>query len=178
MVLTAREAQYCSNIADRLRRLREFVGTIGLGDPEDPAQWLSVLTEIRAIQGNLSNDISFVATLMAKQYLADRFGVADFDAAAKPQGATGLDIQAQAADGRRVAAELKTTVPYLGHDFGAQQKQGFQRDFEKLRKAEAEIKVLFVTDHGAFTALKATKYRSQLAGITVVLLTTKDCFTN
>ena len=46
----------------------------------------------------MSNDVSFAATLLTKQYLFAKFGVT-FDAAEKPQGAPGIDIDLKATDG-------------------------------------------------------------------------------
>ena len=71
----------------------------------------SYLTGIKAALGNLSNDLGFVATLLVKHYL-EHFAIIDFDAAAKAQGAAGVDIEAATADGRTIAGELKTTTPY------------------------------------------------------------------
>ena len=38
---------------------------------ENSAAWYAYLAELKEIQGNANIDVSFVATLLAKQYLAD-----------------------------------------------------------------------------------------------------------
>ena len=121
----------------------------------------------------MSNDLGFFATLMAKQFLSRRHYV-EFDAAAKAQGAPGLDIDTQTRDGRRVIAEIKTTVPYLGTDFGAQQATSIKKDIVKLNSASADYKYFFVTDASAFKALKAKRYLVSTVGIRIVLLTTGE----
>jgi hypothetical protein len=158
-VLTEAERRYCSEIAARVSRLREFLHTNALAEPPDPAQWHSFLSALRKIQGNINNDGSFIATLLAKQYLHSTFGV-DFDAAAKPQGAPGIDIDATTPEGHRLVAEIKTTVPYNGTDFGEQQAASFKKDFAKLAASDAKHKLLLVTDSAAFEALKRQKYTS------------------
>jgi hypothetical protein len=39
--------------------------------------------------------MSFLATLLAREYLNERFVLGDFDAAAKAQGASGPDVEAR-----------------------------------------------------------------------------------
>ena len=65
---------------------------------------------------------------MAKQYLNTNYGIDDFDAAEKPQGAPGLDIDIKTRSGQRIIAEIKTIYPYQSDDFGAQQKNSFKKD--------------------------------------------------
>lgn len=149
--LTNRERQYCGEIADRLAQARDLLNTRELGRP-DPVKWYEMLAELKQIQGNASNDISFVATLLAKQYLASRFGV-DFCAAEKPQGAPGIDIDIATAAGERIVGEIKTTVPYQTVDFGAQQAAMFKKDFVKLANADAAHKFMFVTERKTFEVL-------------------------
>jgi hypothetical protein len=92
---------------------------------------------MKAIVGNASNDMSFIAALMAKDYLYSTLPMVDYDAGLKPQGAPGLDIDERTSDGRRVVGEIKTTTPYNGPDLGAQQKAMFAKDFDKLNAASA-----------------------------------------
>jgi hypothetical protein len=77
------------------------------------------LSGIKEIVGNASNDLSLVATLMAKEHLYRMLPMQPFDAALKPQGASGLDIDECTVDGERVVAEIKTTSPYRPNDLGA-----------------------------------------------------------
>ena len=170
-MLTEKEKRYCSEIADRVSRMREFLNENALVEPPQPTEWHTFLSNLRKIQGNLSNDGSFIATLLAKQYLHSRFGI-EFDAAEKPQGAPGMDIDLVNSDGRRIVAEIKTTVPYQVSDFGAQQAASFKRDFAKLVASEADYKFLFVTDSGAFSALKKGKYTTLMPGVRIVHLET------
>lgn len=169
MELTAQERRYCSNIADRVSQVRQFLSGNALTEPPDPAQWHSFLSALRKIQGNISNDGSFVATLLARQYLHSKFGI-DFDAAEKPQGAPGIDIDVETPEGHRIVAEIKTTVPYKGADFGEQQAASFKKDFAKLVASEAKHKFLFVTDSSAFAALRRDKYTKLMPGVRVVHL--------
>lgn len=143
-MLTDQELDYCSKIALRVAEARTFLDSHSLSEPLEPTALFAFLSELREIQGNLSNDVSFAATLMAKAYLLPKFGLT-FDAAEKAQGAPGLDIDVMAPDGSRVVGEIKTTVPYQGNDFGAQQAASFKKDFAKLTSAQAKHKFLFIT---------------------------------
>ncbi len=170
-MLTEREKRYCSDIAGRMARLRGYLNDNALGEPPEPTAWYTFLSTLRQIQGNLSNDVSFVATLLAKRYLQSKFGV-DFDAAEKPQGAPGIDIDVETSEGHRIVAEIKTTVPYQASDFGAQQAASFKKDFAKLAASEATHKFLFVTDSRAFSALQRPKYTKLMPGVRIVHLAT------
>jgi len=154
-----------------MSRMREFLNEKALVEPAEPAEWYAFLSALRQIQGNLSNDVSFIATLLAKRYLRSKFGV-DFDAAEKPQGAPGIDIDVQTSDGHRIVAEIKTTVPYQASDFGAQQAASFKKDFVKLAASSATHKFLFVTDSRAFSALQKSKYTKLMPGVRIVHLAT------
>jgi hypothetical protein len=172
-MLTESEKRYCSEIADRVSRMREFLNKNVLVEPPEPTEWHSFLSTLRKIQGNLSNDGSFIATLLAKQYLCSKFDV-EFDAAEKPQGAPGIDIDIETSEGHRIVAEIKTTVPYQVSDFGAQQAASFKKDFAKLAASEAKHKFLFVTDSGAFSALQKDKYTKLMPGVRIVHLATRQ----
>jgi hypothetical protein len=128
-----------------------------LAEPPEPKAWVQFLAKLREIQGNVSNDVSFAATLMAKEYLSRKFGVT-FDAAKKPQGPAGIDIDIPTNSGERVIGEIKTTVPYHRQDFGAEQAKNFKGDFVKLASTTAMHKFLFVTDTRAYIALQKPKY--------------------
>ena len=164
-------------IEQRLMQIRAHLSSREFPSLDDAGAWYVYLAELKAIQGNSSNDVSFIATLMAKQYLARRYGLQGFDAAEKPQGAPGIDIDARLPDGRRLVAEIKTTSPYMPNDLGAQQKAMLEKDFTKLANAIADIKLFLVTETKTFELMKKPKYKSQLSGVTVVLLTTNEEFT-
>jgi hypothetical protein len=85
-----------------------------------------------------------------------------------------MDIDARLPNGKSLVAEIKTTSPYKPNDLGAQQKAMFEKDFAKLANAEAEIKLFLLTEHATFDLMKKPKYRSQLSGVSVVLLTTGE----
>jgi hypothetical protein len=175
-LLTEREHRYCADIKDCIVRVREFLLSTELADSPAPKDLFQFLAMLREIQGNLSNDVSFAATLLAKEYLSAKFDVT-FDAAEKPQGAKGIDIDIQSPSGERIVAEIKTTVPYRDSDFGEQQRASFKKDFVKLAAATAMHKFLFVTDSRAYLALQKQKYLEQIPGVHVVNLITAEGFT-
>lgn len=166
-----------NEIERRLKQMRDYLSSREFPPLDDTAAWYVFLADLKAIQGNSSNDVSLIATLIAKQYLARRYGLQGFDATDKPQGAPGIDIDARLPDGRRLVAEIKTTSPYMPNDLGAQQKAMFEKDFTKLANAIADIKLFLVTETKTFELMKKPKYKSQLSGVTVVLLTTNEEFT-
>ena len=170
-MLTDKEKNYCSEIASRVSRVRAFLNENVLADPADPTTWHSFLSELCRIQGNISNDGSFIATLLAKEYLQSKFRV-DFDAADKPQGASGVDIDVRTSEGQRIVAEIKTTVPYKTSDFGGSQADHFKKDFAKLTASSADHKFLFVTDSQASAFLQKEKYRKLIPGVRIVHLGT------
>lgn len=175
-MLTFKEVEYFESIVERVQRMREFLSehqTPQLGDSRD---WYSFLAAFKAIQGNLNNDISFVATFMTKEFLCQRFDIHSFDAAGKAQGAPGLDIDVRTEDGLRVIAEIKTTYPYRSDDLGAQQKASFRRDFGKLNSTDADEKFFFVTEQRTFDLMRREKYKSQVPGVHIVLLITGEEF--
>lgn len=169
---TADEQAYLQNAAKRLVQLRDFLNSTNIEEGADAVQWFECLAQVKAIQGNTSNTLSFIACLLAKEYLMTRFKIS-FDVATKPQGAPGLDIDlVDTASGKRIIGEIKTTVPYSGakNDLGAKQKETFKRDFDKLNHTTADYKFFFVTDKASFEVVQR-KYASQISGVEVVLLT-------
>lgn len=172
-VLTSREQKYCDEIADRIDRLRMLLTERSLDRQGPPAVWYEFLSALKQIQGNTSNDLSFIATLLAKRYLGEKHQVS-FCAAEKPQGAPGIDIDVTNPQGERIVGEIKTTAPYQVLDFGAQQAAMFKKDFAKLTAAEAKYKYLFVTEPVAFAILKKPKYLKHIPGVRIVLLTTGE----
>lgn len=175
MGLTEREHRYCTEIKKRITQARAFLLSADSADTPEPKALFQFLAKLREIQGNVSNDVSFAATLMAKEYLSAKFDIT-FDAAEKAQGAPGIDIDLLTGSGDRIVAEIKTTVPYQRSDFGAQQAASFRKDFVKLASAAAKHKYLFVTDNRAYEALRKPKYVAQIPGVRVVNLITGDEF--
>lgn len=111
---TTNEQTYLARIHERLNQLRTYLNTASLDTTADVAVWYTYIAEIRAIQGNINNDLSFLSVLLAKEYLVPRFDIEAFDVALKAQGAPGLDIDVMTTTGERIVAEVKTTVPYTG----------------------------------------------------------------
>ncbi len=170
--MTPNEKAYLQRIQTHIAELRVFLNNHTLDETQDIEAWFEFLGAIRAIQGNTSNDFSFLGCMLAKRYLAARFEIGDFDAAAKPQGAPGLDLDLTTTDGKRVIGEIKTTIPYSGakNDLGAQQKASFQKDFDKLNFAQADYKFFFVTDLKTYEVVQH-RYVKLIPGVEVVLLT-------
>lgn len=169
-MLTEKERSYSARIDERIGRLRSFLDSHELG-PTDPfTQWYEFLSSIRLIQGNLSNDIGFVATLLTKQYLSERFNIPHFDAADKARGASGIDIDVRTQEGLRIVAEIKTNVPYKDGDFGAKQAELIRRDLAKLDSAQADLRFFFVTEESAFEILTKPRSAWLMPKVRVVLL--------
>jgi len=171
--LTHGERAYCVAIADRIMRLRKLLDDAELCEPPDARRWFTYLATMKSVQRNVHIDLSFVATLLAKAWLSQRFPILAFDAAAKAQGANGLDVDLKTTVGSRIVAEIKNTVPYGANDFGAAQKREFAKDFGKLNAVVADHKFLFVTNPRAFTLLRG-KYSQQIPGVEIVLLEAED----
>lgn len=168
MKLSDLEREYSTTIHTKLRELRDFFSEAPLDPEAHPIEAYRFLSRLKGVLGNLNNDISYVATLMAKEYLSQHFDISSFDAAAKPQGAAGIDVEFRTPDGRRIAAEIKTTFPYQP-GFGAQQRATISKDIEKLKKSDADAKFLFVTEQLTFESVKKVRAWTG-AGIRVVLL--------
>jgi len=171
-MLTKGEERYCQLIREKIAGLQQYLSGKKLPGTRYTRKWYDFLSAIKAIQGNLNNDISFIATLLAKEYLTKHFKIDVFDAAEKPQGAPGLDIDILNKRGERIVAEIKTTIPYNGNDFGAQQKKMIEKDLMKLRCAEAKYKFMFVIVDETFTILCRAGYKSKTTGIHIVQLLT------
>jgi len=171
-IYTENEETYLKRIKERLTKLKSFLNTLNLEDDSELTDWYEGLSEIKTIQGNSNNDVSFIACVMAKGYLAKKFRIGTFDVAEKPQGANGLDIDLLTEGGERVVGEIKTTTPYSGakNDFGAKQKESFKHDFDKLNNIPADHKFFFLTDSKSFELVQK-KYAKLIANVNVVLLT-------
>jgi hypothetical protein len=167
VTLTEREERYGHEIRNKDGALRDFISGNALPLYLDERAWLTYLTGIKAILGNLSNDIGFVATLLVKRYLAERFAIVDFDAAAKAQGAPGEDIVAVTADGRQIIGELKTTTPYQP-GFGSQQRTTIIKDLVRLAASPAYFRFMFVTDPETFAILCKPSWMARAPGVEIV----------
>ena len=166
---TPKEQAYFKRISQHVATLYSYLSENPAPVEDDPATWFEFVARIRDIQGNISNDQSFLATLLAKIYLMNRFRLVDYDAAEKAQGAPGLDIDVLTLEGERIIGEIKTTVPYGKNDLGAQQKDSFRKDFRKLNEAVAQYKFFFVASRHTFEIMQQ-RYAQQIPGIEIVLL--------
>ncbi len=173
MDLAQQEIIACRQLLVRDRLLREFLAANSLVEPMEMKAWFRYLVGIKDVLGNVNNSVSLLATILAKQFLTERFRLAVFDAAAKPQGATGPDIAVTTLDGERIVGEVKTTSPYRLAGFGAAQEREFKKDFAKLNACGAHHRFLFVTDARTFDLLR-TRYLASIPGVRVVNLLSRS----
>jgi hypothetical protein len=147
--LTAGEKRYLDAILAKDAALRALLSS---GVPNnDPLKLLAYLIAVKSTLGNLNNDVSFVASLLVKPLLRERFGI-EFDAAFKAQGASGSDVECLLPDGNRVVGEIKTTKPYQP-GFGAAQKKEITKDLLRLANSDAEHRFMFVTDAESYRTI-------------------------
>jgi hypothetical protein len=146
--LTQNESEALKTTAKKLCELRDFLDSYPLDENLDLRRLKTAVEQVQEIQGNLANDGSLIACVLARQFLQRRFEIPAFDAAAKPQGAPGLDVDVLTSSQKRIIGEIKTTVPYERNrrDLGANQKATFIKDFEKLEGKKAHHKFFFVTN--------------------------------
>jgi len=105
---TAKEDAYIARIRDKIGALRCMLNERSLPDDNAvPMVWHTYLAEMKKLSGHANNDQTFVAGLMAKEYLYGRFSMCHYDAALKPMGATGLDIDERTLDGQRVVGRSR-----------------------------------------------------------------------
>ena len=169
-MLTPKEQIAINNLRNLISCLASFFSQNSPPLSDSPVEWYDYLAQFKDELGNVYNQISFVATLLAKSYLMDNFDLIAFDAAEKAQGASGLDIDAKTKNGQRIIAEIKTTHPYKDNDLGAQQVTSFKKDAEKLHRESADIKFFFVTDSQTFKVMKKTRFISMFSNIDIVCL--------
>ncbi len=167
---TTNEQAYFDRIRRQIDELRSYLDTHELPEDSSPDEWFDYAAGMKAIQGNTSNNLSFLACVLAKRYLAARFDIGDYDAAEKAQGAPGLDIDLTTNGNERIVGEIKTTVPHKENDLGSAQKTSFQKDFAKLNRAEAHFKFFFVTNTKTFEVVQQ-RYIDLIPGVELVLLT-------
>ena len=163
-----RERREFDALRERLQRLVDALSAAPLPESDVDA-WFRILIQLRTIQGNASNDLSFVACVLARDYLCQHCDIAPFDVAEKPQNAAGIDIDVRTREGARVIAEVKTTVPYAPNDFGAAQASSIKKDLDKLRRADADRKFFFLTDARAH-AVMHRKFAHVVPELELVLL--------
>lgn len=169
-MLTRNEKMVIDDIISRTSKLREYIGQTAADNSSVPNQLYRYLTTIKSIQGNLNRDVSFAANLMAKEYLERNYDVIDYDAAIKKQCAPGKDIDIVLPDGCRLVAEIKTTYPCSGNEFGANQITKLIEDLKKLRKTDADIRLLFLTERKSYELIRKSTLLSRFSEISIVLL--------
>jgi hypothetical protein len=170
--LTASELRYCETIRVKDAALRTYLAS-NIADQE-PGALFTYLIDLKRILGNFNNDISFVAGLLAKSFIRERFGV-DFDAAHKPQGASGFDVECVTNGGERIVGEIKTTTPYHP-GFGANQRKEIQKDLLRLAGSPAEHRFMFVTDADSYRTLHRGAFSRCAPGVEIVNLVRGESF--
>jgi hypothetical protein len=166
---TVKERAYFERICQHITALSEFLATTPQPEAGATLEWFEFIAKVRAIQGNISNDQSFLGTMLAKLYLMQHFDLGDYDAAGKEQGAPGLDIDIRLDTGERIIGEIKTTVPYGEKDLGAQQKDSFRKDFKKLNEAQADYKFFFITNPRTLEIMQR-RYFQEIPDVKIVFL--------
>jgi hypothetical protein len=140
----------------------------------DTLSWFEYLIGVKKVVGNHHNDLSFLAKLITKEYLVHRFDLAPFDAAEKPEGANGLDLDLRTRDGKRIICEIKTTQP-CQPGFGANQHNEIKSNLQRLSATNAAFKLMLVSDAGTFEYPQRPRY-SGFSGVEVVNLLTRQRF--
>jgi hypothetical protein len=172
--LSERETQALGTISQKTRALGDYLSSAP-AQPNDPAALFTYLTGAKTILGNLNNDLSLLATMMAKRYLRERFEI-EFDSTRKPQGAPGIDIDINSPIHGRIVAEIKTTKPYQP-GFGANQKIEILKDFGRLANTVAKHRFMFVTDSETFETLCGAKFSSRVPGVEIVNVISRQRYT-
>lgn len=169
MMLQPNEQLFFNTMSDKKKAVQQFLRVNDYKTDASIQEQFRFWSELKRILGNFHNDISFLASMQAKSFLEERFGEIAEDMGSKAQGAPGLDIDITLHDGRRIIAEIKTTVPYAP-GFGAQQKTMIKKDLDKLRAADADYKFMMVTDEEAFNTLCSPAFVEKLKDIELVSL--------
>nr|WP_318741767.1 NusA N-terminal domain-containing protein [uncultured Treponema sp.] len=168
--MTRKEIDAVYKSFQKLESLRNALYTDS--DMGDIYEVFKYFNRIKEIMGNFNTDVSFITCLMAKDYLCNQFDLEYFDVSEKSQSAPGPDIEVYTAEGKKIIAEIKSTIPYKDNDFGSQQIDSLRNDFSKLKNSSADYKYMFVTNESAYNILNI-KYSAELEGIMLVLLEQK-----
>ncbi|MGI6285915.1 hypothetical protein SEF58_08865 [Neomoorella humiferrea] len=170
-IMTAGERQRLFNIAEKLANIQRFLNTVNIGKEHlNLEEWYKTVSNFKRLLKNFDNDVSFIACLLAKHFLSMKHNLPLIDIAARPQGAPGLDLDITTKDGKRIIAEIKTTIPYHVSELGAHQRQAFLRDFKKLRENKADYKYFFVTERYAYEVIRRHYAKYLTEEISLVLL--------
>jgi hypothetical protein len=131
--------------------------------------WYNYLNNIKDIIGNFNEKLSFISCLLAKKYLMEIYKIENFDVALKSQSATGLDIDINTIDGKRIIAEIKTTNALNENNLGAKQKESICEDLNKLKNKVADYKYLFLTEVNTYNIVKRN-YEEKYKDIKIIIL--------
>ncbi len=165
------ETDYIKKLSDKMDRTKDFLFAEGVADlpKKSLLTQFETLNQFRKMIGNINSDLNFLGCLMIKKYLEMHYSFGELNIALKPQGFPGFDIDERTVDEKRIIGELKTAYPNSENDLGANQRNHFIRDFEKLQKTIADHKYFFVTEPKTYEIIQ-NKYSHHLQGITLVLL--------
>ncbi len=142
MTLQSNEQAGLDQLVQKLQDLQSVVNRqLPTSTPVDWPAWCAFLADMKNATGNLRNEASFVATMLAKQYItAKHSALNDFDAETKSQNAPGLDIDVHTSDSKRIVAEVKTMKPNGPNDFGANQSGQVIKDLTRLEATPADYR--------------------------------------
>ena len=169
MEMTVGEKKQLDSILLIMNNLKDYLNIKKINESENIREIYRYIVEIKNIQGNINNSISYISCLLAKEYLIRNLNLKNIDVSIKPQSANGLDIDEILDNGKRIIAEIKTIFPYGENDFGAAQKKSFMNDFKKLNDTNADYKYLFITEKKSFDIIMK-KYNYYIQNINIVFL--------
>jgi len=144
--MTIGEEKYLTESSSKLDQLKDFLFSTNVVAHDPVDKWHKHFSVVKELLGNHNNWSSFTACMMARDYLVQNLGVPNYCVAATHQNATGFDVDTKTSKGDRIIGEVKTTTPCGAKGLGANQQVSIQRDLDKLAKAAALHKFLFLTD--------------------------------
>ena len=152
-----------AGVNKKCEKIKQFVLTEDMQVRDgDVKTAVTKLMKFKECVGNIGNDIHYLTTHLANDFLKKKHGVTiNMD---KPSGSPGLDIESD-----NIVAEIKTTIPYQPNDFGAAQKHEITKDLEKLSLSNETYKYFFVIDSNTERILKS-KYMKEYPSVTVINL--------
>lgn len=150
-------------INKKIEKIRQFALTEDMHVKDDDIKSAVVkFMKFKECVGNINNDIHYLTTHLANDFLKKKHGVTiNVD---KPSGSGGLDIESH-----DIVAEIKTTIPYQQNDFGAKQKSEIIPNLKRLESSFAKYKYFFVTDSKTERILKS-KYMRKYPSVVVINL--------
>ena len=151
----------------KMYKLKDYFNTENIDKLDKIENIYNFFVNFKKIQGNINNSISYIACLLAKEYLLKKHNLVKMDMSIKPQGANGLDIDENLENGKRIIGEIKTIYPLCKNDFGSAQRKSFRNDFKKLNNTNADYKYLFVTEKESYELLNS-KYKTEIKDVFIV----------